>query len=151
MLGCFSRVRLFATLWLIAHQAPLSMEFSRQLLFGQEQWTGFPCSPPGDIPNPWIEPVSLTSPALADRLFIPSTTWEAQQLPRVSASQSCLTLCNLMDCGSPGSSVPGILQARILEWVAISVSTGSSRPRDRTWVSHVADRFFTVWAPREAR
>ena len=55
-----------------------------------------------------------------------------------------------MDCSPPGSSVHGILQARILEWVAISFSGGSSRPRDRTQVSCIAARFFTVWATREA-
>ena len=55
-----------------------------------------------------------------------------------------------MDCSLPGSSVRGILQARILEWVAISYSRGSSRPKDWTPVSHVAGRFFTVWATREA-
>ena len=52
--------------------------------------------------------------------------------------QSCLTLCDSMDCSLPGSSVHGILQARILEWVAISFSRGSSRPRDQTWVSGVS-------------
>ena len=46
-----------------------------------------------------------------------------------------LTLCYAMDCSPPGSSVHGILQARILEWVAISFSRGSSQPRDRTWIS----------------
>ena len=51
-----------------------------------------------------------------------------------------------MDCSLPGSSVHGILQARILEWVAIPFSTGSSWPRDWTWVSCIAGRFFTVWA-----
>ena len=55
-----------------------------------------------------------------------------------------------MDYSLPGSSVRGILQARILEWVAISYSRGSSRPKDRTQVSCVAGRFFTVWATREA-
>ena len=45
-------------------------------------------------------------------------------------AQSCLTLCDPMDCSPPGSSVHGILQARILEWVAISFSRGSSQPRD---------------------
>ena len=50
----------------------------------------------------------------------------------------------------PGSSVHGIFQARILEWVAISFSRGSSRPRDRTRVSHIVGRRFTVWATREA-
>ena len=49
----------------------------------------------------------------------------------------------------PGSSVHGILQARILEWVAISFSRGSSQPRDRSQVSHIAGGFFIVWATRE--
>ena len=51
-----------------------------------------------------------------------------------------------MDCSSPGSSVHGILQARILEWVAISFSKGSFQPRDQTQVSYIAGRFVTVWA-----
>ena len=65
-------------------------------------------------------------------------------------AQSCLTLCDPKDCSSPGSSVHGILQARILEWVAISFSRASSRPRDRTRVSRIAGRLFTIWATREA-
>ena len=64
--------------------------------------------------------------------------------------QLCLTLCDPMDCSLPGSSVRGILQARVLEWVAISFSRGSSQFRDRTWVSHIANRCFTIWATREA-
>ena len=52
-------------------------------------------------------------------------------------------------CGPPGSSVHGILQARILEWVVMPFSSGSSRPRDWTQVSHIAGRFCTVWATRE--
>ena len=52
--------------------------------------------------------------------------------------QSCPTLCDPMDCSSPGSSVHGISQARILEWVAITFSRGSSRPRDRTCISCVS-------------
>ena len=65
--------------------------------------------------------------------------------------QLCLTLCDSMDCSSlPGSSVCGILQARTLEWVAISFSRGSSQPRNRTEVSCVAGGFFTSWAMREA-
>ena len=59
-------------------------------------------------------------------------------------AQSCLTLDDLMDCSLPGSSVHGISQARILEKVAIPFSRGSSQPRDQTWVSHTAGRFFTV-------
>ena len=59
-----------------------------------------------------------------------------------------LTLCNPMDCDPPGSSVHGILQARILEWVAISSSQGSSQLRDRICGSCVAGRFFTTEPPR---
>ena len=59
-------------------------------------------------------------------------------------AQSCPTLCGPMDCSPPGSSVHGILQARILEWVAISFSRGSSQPRDQTWVSPIAGKFFTI-------
>ena len=55
-----------------------------------------------------------------------------------------------MDCTLPGSSVHGILQAKILEWVAMPIFRGSSRPRDRTWVFHIAGRFLPVWATREA-
>ena len=55
-----------------------------------------------------------------------------------------------MDCSPRGSSVHGILQARILEWIAISPSRGSSQPRDRTGISCTAGRFFTDWATREA-
>ena len=61
-------------------------------------------------------------------------------------AQSCPTLCDPMDHSLPGSSVHGILQARILEWVAIPFSRVSSQPRNRTLVSCIADRRFTVWA-----
>ena len=61
-------------------------------------------------------------------------------------SKSCLTLCDPMDCNLPGSSVHCILQARILQWVAISFFRGSSQPRDWTWFSCIAGRFFTIWA-----
>ena len=67
----------------------------------------------------------------------------------VLVSQSCLTLCDPIDCSLPGSSVHGILQARILEWVAISFSRGSSQPRDQTQVSCILSRFFIVWATRD--
>ena len=62
-----------------------------------------------------------------------------------------MILCDPMDCNLPGSSVHGIFQARVLEWVTISFSRGSSQPRDWTWVSRIAGRFFTSWATREAR
>ena len=61
-------------------------------------------------------------------------------------AQSCLTLCNPMDCSPPGSSVHGFLQARILAWVAIPFFRGSSQRKDRTRVTCNLGRFFTVWA-----
>ena len=68
-----------------------------------------------------------------------------------SVTQLCLTLWNPMDCSLPGSSVHGISQARILEWVAISSSRGSSQPRDRTRVSCLAGRFLTTEPPGKPR
>ena len=67
----------------------------------------------------------------------------------MSVAQLCPTLCDPMDCRLPGSSGHGILQARILEWVAIPLSRGCSQPRDETQVSCIAGGFFTVWATRE--
>ena len=61
-------------------------------------------------------------------------------------THSCLTVFDPMDHSPPGSSVHGILQAKILEWVAIYFSRGSSQPRDRTQVSHIAGRCFNLWA-----
>ena len=66
----------------------------------------------------------------------------------VLVTQSCLILSSSMDWSSPGSSVHGILQARILEWTAIPFSRGSSQSRDQTWVSCIAVKFFTAWATR---
>ena len=68
----------------------------------------------------------------------------------VLVTQSCLTLHDVMECSSPTSSIHGILQARILKWVAIPFSRGFSWPRDQTQVSGIAGRFFTLWATREA-
>ena len=69
ILSCFSCVQLFVTPWTIAHQAPLSMGFSRQ-----EYWSGLPCPFPRDLPDPGTEPESLMSPALAGEFFTTSTT-----------------------------------------------------------------------------
>ena len=82
--------------------------------------------------------------------------WSAVPLSSLSESESevthsCPTLCNPMDCSLPGSSLHGILQARVLKWVAISFSRGSSGPRDRTRVSCIPGRHFKLWATREAR
>ena len=66
-------------------------------------------------------------------------------------AQLCLTLCDPMDCIPPDSSVHGILQGRILEWIAILFSRGSSWSRDQTKISCIVGRFFTIWATREAQ
>ena len=70
VLSCFSRVRLFGTPWTVECQVPLCIGFTRK-----EYWSGFPCPPPWDLPNPGIESASLTSTALAGRFFTTSTTW----------------------------------------------------------------------------
>ena len=86
------------------------------------------------------------------RLFIehPPHVGSCWYVRACSAAQLCLTLCNPMGCSPPDSSVLGILQARVLEWIAISSSGGSSWPRDQIWVSCVsctAGRFFTTEPP----
>ena len=69
---CFRHIQIFVTLQPVAHQALLSTGFSRQ-----EYWSGLPGSPPGDLPDPGIEPMSLRSPALAGRFFTTSIAWKA--------------------------------------------------------------------------
>ena len=69
----------------------------------------------------------------------------------VLVTQLCPTLRDPTDCSQPGSSVHGILQARVLEWVAIPFCRGSSQPRGGTQVSYIAGRFFTIWATRKAQ
>ena len=119
-----SHVWLFVTLWTVAHQASLSLGFSRQ-----EYWSGLPCPTPWDLPNPGIEPMSFTSPVLAGGSLplVPLLGWckynfgfelwilnYVLSCPVVSSSLQQHGLC------TGGSSVHGIFQARILEWVAIS-------------------------------
>ena len=84
MLSCFSHVWLFMTLWTVGHQAFLSVRFSRQ-----EYWSGLPCPSPGDLPNTGIEPLSLTSPALAGKFFTTSATWEASHPPLYTLKHTC--------------------------------------------------------------
>ena len=79
----FSRFWLFATLWTVASQAPLSLGFSNK-----EHWSGLPCPPPGNLPNSRIQPVSLMFPALAGRFFTTSTTREAHVCISLSLSLS---------------------------------------------------------------
>ena len=70
---------------------------------------------------------------------------------KVKVTQLCPTLCNPVDRSPPGSSVHGILQARILERFAILFSRGSSIPWDQIWVFRTAVKFFTIWATRETQ
>ena len=75
----FSHVQLHVTLHTVAHQAPLSMEFSRE-----GHWSGLPFPFPGDLPDSGMEPLSLSSPVLGSSFFTTSTTWEAQSSPIIS-------------------------------------------------------------------
>ena len=88
---------------------------------------------------------------IAYRFFTIGAIREVALESESEVAQLCPTLCDPMDSNLPGSAVHGIFQARILEWAAISVSRGSSQPRDRTRVSCIADRRFTIWATREAQ
>ena len=98
------------------------MEFSRQ-----EYQRGLPFLILGELPDPGIKPESLVSPAMAGGFFNNCVTWEAHAAAAAAAAakslQSCPTLCDPIDGSPPGSAIPGILQARTLEWVAISFSS----------------------------
>ena len=85
--------------------------------------------------------------SIEDFQILEHKQWENESESEVT--QSCPTLCDPVDCSLPGSSVHQILQARILEWVAISFSRGSSQPRDRTQVSRIGGRRFNLWATME--
>jgi len=86
----------------------------------------------------------------SDRLSVslPPTLYRESES---EVAQSCPTLCDHMDCSLSGSSVHGIFQARVLEWIAVSFSRESYRPRNQTGVSCIAGRHFTIWATREAQ
>ena len=91
-------------------------------------------------PFPGFASILIENGGCAHRKFMQSESEVAQSYP---------TLCDPIDCSLPGSTIHGIFQARILEWVAISFSRRSSRSRDWTRVSHIVGRHFTVWATRE--
>ena len=114
-----SRVQLFVTPWAVALRAPLSMGFSRQ-----EYWSGLSCRPPRDLPNPGIKP---RSPTLQADSLPPEPSGKPSLAPYKRSLLLlllllCPTLCDPIDGSPPGPAVPGILQARTLEWVAISSS-----------------------------
>ena len=105
-----------------------------------------------DCPLPALAALTCLSPvgdglvrsrlALLSPLFC-EQTWRCLE-SESEVAQLCLTLCDPMDCSLPGSSVHGIFQAIVLEWIAISFSRGSSQHRDQTRVSRIVDRRFTV-------
>ena len=97
-------------------------------IFRQEYWNALTFSPGWDLPDP------------------PNYLLKSES----EVTQSCLTLCDPMDCSLPGSSLHGSLQARVLEWGAISFSRGSSQLKDQTRVSRIPGRRFNLWATREA-
>ena len=88
-----------------------------------------------------------TKVCLVKAMVFPVVTYGCES----EVTQSCPTVCDPTDGSLLGSAVHGIFQARILEWAAISFSRGPSQPRDRTRVSCIADRCFSVWATREER
>ena len=97
------------------------------------------------VHNPWIRtcPLMMTnfSSVLFWHLCVLGLAMRLQSPLRTATTkslQSCLTLCDPVDCSPPGSSIHGILQARILEWVAMPSPRGSSQPRDQTHVSYVS-------------
>ena len=108
--------------------APLHMQTFTYLAAGPEQED-----------SPSLNHLFVAYPALCG--FVSDLEW-VKSLSRV-------WLCNPMDCSLPGSSIHGIFQARVLEWVAISFSRGSSQPRDQTQVSHIIGKRLTIWATRE--
>ena len=116
LLSCLHHFQLFTTLWTVAHQAPLSMGLSRQ-----EYWSGFPSPPPGHLPDPGMEPAPLQL-LISGGFFTAESTGKPHKPVCAKLLQSCPTVCDPMDCNLPGPSGHEILQARILEWVAISFS-----------------------------
>ena len=107
----------------------------------------------GSIPGSGRCPGEWILHGLRDRILCSHIVFPVSSYPvsESEVAQSCPTLCDPMDCSLSGSSVHGIFQARVLEWIAISFFRESSWPRNRTWVSHMAERCFTMGAIREAQ
>ena len=114
------------------------------------------CQAKGDTSGSCLEKLCLNPREFDEEFYNSCSKMGAHQISEwvglESESQMLVTwswptLCDPMDCSLPGSSVHGILQARILEWVAMPFSRGSSQPRDPIWVSHTAGRFLTSEPP----
>ena len=147
------------TTWLyVAYQSLLSMEFSRQ-----EYWSGKRFLSLGDLPNPGIEPGSLALQADSLPSELPGKTCVLLKLSKGLRTLGCRfifsgflpwkwkSLSHVRLCDPMDYTVNRILQARLLEWVAIPFSRGSSQLMDRTQVSHIAGGFCTSWATSEAQ
>ena len=116
------------------------------------EWVAIPLSRGSSWPRDWTQLSYMAGrfftilATLRPQLHILELFSDLFMKKESEVAQSCLTLCNPLDCNPPGSSVHGIFQARILEWVAISFSRRSFQPRDWTQVAHIIGRRFTIWA-----
>ena len=106
----------------------------------------------GGEPTTWLgKMIEVVNQIRKENIFTEHLLWGVWKFKKVEVlvAQSCQTPCSPMDSSLPGSSVHGILQARVLEWVTTPFPRGSSWPRNWTWVSCIAGRFFTIWFTRE--
>ena len=128
--------------WLdgITHSMDMSLSKLWELVMDGEAWLAT-VHGAQRVRQDWVTELNWT-----DRL----SRWCWNKVKWSLVAQSCQTLCDPMDCSPPGFSIQGIFQAKVMEWVAISFSRGSSWPRDQTWVSHIVGRCFTVWAKESA-
>ena len=148
---------LLPTLWMVLSLVPGSLFTHRlwSVLNWGLEWD------PGDLQRSLVQLSPLhISRSLSTSFPTQEICWDLSYPPCAEAWKPnqyvCAVVCLVaqsfwlfamaMDCSPPGSSVHGILQARILEWVAISFSRESSQSRHPIWVSHIAGRFFTIWA-----
>ena len=137
MLSCFSRVWLFATPWTVARQAPLSIEFSRQ-----EYWSGLPCPPSRDLPNPGIKPTPLM-PQLASKLFTTSAIWEAHKRVSFWSNLDFIFGCNILwfcftafgDCEHPPAwHSPHTPPQNLFNWNITDLQCGANFYRTTKWL-----------------
>ena len=125
------------------HSPPSKLSFWPALLFIHPVLSASISQEFLNILNPAVSPLLIFLCTYILFCFLKMFIWF-----KVWAAQSCPPLCDPRDYSPPGSSVHGVLQARLLEWIAISFSSGSSRPSDGSQVSCIAGGFFTVWATR---
>ena len=142
----------------LTSSVPMDYAFHGILQYRILEWVAFPFSKGSSQPGDWTQVSHLAADSLPAEPHSSLNSWSYMinwsymmsiwllSVQFTSVAQSCPTLCDPMDY-----AFHGILQARILEWVAFSFCRESSQPRDWTQVSHIAGRFFTHWATREAQ